>query len=157
MSKRQRNPFRGFVDVMSELNRVQHNWMQHAEEEGGGARTHATAWVPPADIFARGNDLVIRCELAGMRYRDLEVSVSNGVLTISGERHSELDDSKVSYYTRERHYGNFRRTMILPEGIDSREIAAQFENGLLEVTVRGGAGQRSARIDIQLPEDEGNG
>ena len=132
---RTRNPFRGLMDHMSEMARMR----EYAE--GGGQedqrRTHATAWVPTADIFAKGDDLLIRCELAGVEREDVEVSLSGGVLTIDGERRGEPED--VSYYARERYYGHFRRTMNLPEGIDGSRISADFENGLLEVTVQGGA------------------
>ena len=131
-----RNPFRGLMDHMSEMTR-----MREYAEGGLGAedqrRTHATAWVPTADIFAKGEDLVIRCELAGVEREDVEVSLAGGVLTIDGERKGEPAD--VSYYSRERYYGRFRRTMTLPEGVDGDRITADFENGLLEVTVKGGA------------------
>jgi len=133
---RTRNPFRGLMDHMSEMTR-----MREYAEGGLGAedqrRTHATAWVPTADIFAKGEDLVIRCELAGVEREDVEVSLAGGVLTIDGERKGEPAD--VSYYSRERYYGRFRRTMNLPEGVDGDRITADFENGLLEVTVKGGA------------------
>ena len=121
---------------MSEMTR-----MREYAEGGGGAedqrRTHATAWIPTADIFAKGQDLVIRCELAGVEREDLEVSLAGGVLTIDGERKGEPED--VSYYSRERYYGRFRRTMTLPEGVEGDRITADFENGLLEVTVKGAA------------------
>ncbi|MBA2712855.1 MAG: Hsp20/alpha crystallin family protein [Rubrobacteraceae bacterium] len=134
---RTRNPFRGLMDHMSEMSRMR----EYAE--GGGTedhrRTHATAWVPTADIFARGGDLVIRCELAGVEREDVEVSLAGGVLTVDGERRGEPED--VSYYARERQYGRFRRSMNLPEGIKGNRISAGFENGLLEVTVTGGADQ----------------
>ena len=132
---RTRNPFRGLMDHMSEMTRMR----QYAE--GGGPedhrRTHATAWIPTADIFAKGQDLVIRCELAGVEREDVEVSLAGGVLTIDGERKGEPED--VSYYSRERYYGRFRRTMTLPEGVEGDRITADFENGLLEVTVKGAA------------------
>ena len=121
---------------MSEMTR-----MREYAEGGGGAedqrRTHATAWVPTADIFAKDEDLVIRCELAGVERDDVEVSLAGGVLTIDGERRGEPED--VSYYARERSYGRFRRSMNLPEGINGDRVSADFENGLLEVTVKGGA------------------
>ena len=87
---RTRNPFRGLMDHMSEMARMR----EYAE--GGGQedqrRTHATAWVPTADIFAKGDDLVIRCELAGVEREDVEVSLSGGVLTIDGQRRGEPED-----------------------------------------------------------------
>jgi HSP20 family protein len=79
---------------------------------------------------------------------DVEVSLSGGVLTIDGERRGEPED--VSYYARERYYGRFRRTMNLPEGINSNRISADFQNGLLEVTVQGGADHpEPERIQIE--------
>ena len=137
---RARNPFRGLIDHMSEMTR-----MREYAEGGGQAqedqrRTHATAWVPTTDIFARGNDLVIRCELAGVRQDDIDVSLDNGVLSISGERRSELDDEdELVFYTRERYFGNFRRTIALPEGVAASKLEAGFEDGLLEVSIEGGA------------------
>ena len=85
---RTRNPFRGLMDHMSEMARMR----EYAE--GGGQedqrRTHATAWIPTTDIFARGDDLVIRCELPGVSRDDIDISLVNGVLSVSGERRSEL-------------------------------------------------------------------
>ena len=81
---RRRNPFRGVMDTMSEMAR-----MREYAEGGGreeGRRTHATAWVPTTDIFAEGDDLKIRCELAGVGPAEVEISLSDGALTIDGER-----------------------------------------------------------------------
>lgn len=153
MSKGKRNPFRGFMDVVSEMNRTQHQWMMHGDKEPQhGARTHASAWVPAADIYAVGGNLVIRCELAGLRREDVDVSVSSGVLTISGDRHSELDENKVTWYTRERTYGRFRRTMVLPEGITGDDVTAHYENGLLEITIQSGAAANVQHVSISGEE-----
>ncbi len=136
---RARNPFRGLVDHMSEMAR-----MREYAEGGGQAqedqrRTHATAWVPTTDIFAKGDDLVVRCELAGVYQDDIDISLTNGVLSISGERRSELDGEEPTFYTRERSYGNFRRTINLPDGADEGKLDASFVDGLLEISIAGGA------------------
>jgi HSP20 family protein len=139
MSER-RDPFRGFVDSISEWNRMREYGMygpDPAQEEQ--RRTHATAWIPTADIFARGDDLVIRFELAGVKEEDIDISLTGGVLTVSGERKSDLDEEEVHFYTRERSYGYFRRSMNLPEGVDGSKINASFEDGMLELTIKGGA------------------
>ena len=141
------NPFRGIVDTMSEMSRMR----EYAEGGGGqeeGRRTHATAWVPTTDIFARGEDLLIRCELAGVRREDVEISLYGGALIIDGERKGEPETSE--YYARERYYGHFRRRIKLPEDIDRSRISASFEDGLLEVTVKGGVDRHEPeRIEIQ--------
>ncbi|NII09569.1 Hsp20/alpha crystallin family protein [Oleiagrimonas sp. C23AA] len=152
-SKSARNPFRGFMDVMSEMNRVQSNWMRASSEGAQAPRSHDSAYVPPADIFAKGDDLIVRCELPGIRRDQVSVTVSNGVLTISGYRDSQLDNNVV-YYTRERVYGAFRRSMLLPEGVDQDHISASVRNGLLEITVANGAKAKPRNIDIAEDEDE---
>jgi HSP20 family protein len=102
-------------------------------------RTHATAWIPTADVFAGGDDLVIRYELAGVSEEDIEITLTGGVLTVSGERKSDLNEEQVHFYTRERSYGHFRRSMNLPEGVDGSKINASFNDGMLELIVTGGA------------------
>jgi HSP20 family protein len=140
MSERQTDPFRGFLDMTGEMNRMRQMGMygyEAGQEER--ERTHATAWVPTTDIFARGEDLVIRVELAGVDRDDIELTLNDNVLTVSGERRRELDEEEVSFYVSERYYGAFRRSMTLPSGIEEGRISADFDNGLMEVTVRGGA------------------
>ena len=145
MSITRRNPFRGLVDTISEMNRTRERWMTGPETGEDRQRTHMTAWVPTTDIFASNEDLVIRVELAGVRPVDVDVALSSGVLTISGERRSDLDDEEVSYYVRERFYGVFRRTITLPEGIDESKISASFKNGMLQISVQGGAAAAEPR------------
>lgn len=150
MSESHKNPFQGLVDVASEMNRMRqlgHYGYDPGSEER--ERTHATAWVPTADIFARGRDLVIRVELAGVEPRDIALTFQESVLTISGERKRDLGDD-VSFFVHERFYGVFRRNITLPAGIDEDDISADFDNGLVEIIVEGGAtGAEPRRIEIR--------
>jgi HSP20 family protein len=148
MAKNQhRQPFRGLFDAVAELNRMREFWTAGAEVREG--RTHATAWIPTMDIFASGEDLVIRCELAGIGRNDVAISFEHGALTIDGERTGAPDEEGTTYYVRERRYGAFRRTINLPEGIDKGDIAANLGEGLLEVRVAGGCARHEPeRIEI---------
>ena len=148
MDKERRNPFHGVVDAISEWNRMRELGSGRIGPETGHEarrRTHATAWVPSTDIFARGEDLVIRVSLSGVYPEDVEITFSNGVLTVSGERRSELDEGEVTFYVRERYYGALRRSVTLPAGVDEDDISADFENGLMEITVRGAAAPEPPR------------
>lgn len=138
MAKARVNPFRGFVDMISEMQRIREvgrTGLETGPEDR--QRTHATAWAPAANIFARDRDLVIRVELTDVEPKDIDITFSDGVLTISGERGSEADRETVTFYTRELSYGPFRRSMILPEDVDEGDISAAFEDGITEITVRG--------------------
>jgi HSP20 family protein len=148
--QRQRQRFHGLFDTVSELNRMREFWragIDPPQEE----RTHATAWIPRMDIFARGDDLVIRAELAGVPRQDVDISLDHDVLTIFGER-TGAPEEETTYYVRERHYGSFRRTINLPEGTERTSVTAQLEDGLLEITVAGACAARREpeHIDISV-------
>jgi len=148
MGQRRSNPFRGFVDVMSEMNRMRE--VGRSGYDPGyedRERTQASAWVPNADVFARGEDLVIRLELAGVDRGDIEITLHDNTLTVAGERENDLEDG-ISFYVHERFYGAFRRSMTLPAGINEDHISAYSNNGLLEITVEGGATAQAHRIEI---------
>lgn len=146
------NPFQGFVDLMSEFNRAQEQWMLHGQKGGSSAAGEEIPYVPPTDIFAQGRDLFIRCEVPGVRKEEVAVNVSGGMLIVEGYRDSELHDDAV-YYTRERAYGTFRRSMLLPEGVTDDAVEAHFQNGLLQISVRGGAEARSRPVTISGEDD----
>ena len=147
-----RNPFDGVTDFFSELSRMRSIGVHGPTDPGAeqAERTHASAWVPATDIFARGDDLVIRVELAGVDPADVDLGLSSGVLTVSGTRRSGIAEAEeVEFYVRERFYGNFRRLITLPEDTDASQISAEIDDGLVEITVRGAVGsRRSTKIAL---------
>jgi HSP20 family protein len=152
MAEGHRNPFEGVTDFFSELARMRHVGA-YGYEPGHEVRerTSANAWVPATDIFSRDADLGIRIELAGVRPEDVSITFSQGVLRVSGERRTALgtggDDS---FHVRERYSGAFRRAITLPEGCKEEHIEADFENGLLEITVAGAAAaSEPTRIELK--------
>ncbi|MDQ3886586.1 MAG: Hsp20/alpha crystallin family protein [Actinomycetota bacterium] len=158
MSRSRVNPFRGFLDVVSEMDRMRH--LGRTGRDRGAedlAGTSAIAWVPVADIYAVGDELVIRVELSGVDPADVELELAERVLTISGERHTETDQA-ATYYTRERHYGPFRRSMVLPDDVDEDRISATFVNGLAEIRVQGAASSSATnRRRIPFQKQPGTG
>jgi HSP20 family protein len=146
------SPFEGVSDFFSELARMREVG-RHGYEQGyqDRMRTYATAWVPATDIFARQNDLVIRVELAGVHPEDVQLTFSQGILTVAGKRFTELGGAdEDSFFVRERPYGEFRRAITLPAGTQESAISAEFINGLTEITVAGGAsGAEPRRIELR--------
>jgi HSP20 family protein len=152
MDKPHQSAFRGLFDRFAEVNRIREQAL-HPMETSEGKR-HGISWIPVTDIFARGEDIVIRSELAGVRPEDVDVSFSNGTLTIWGERGWEPDPGETTFYVRERRYGTCRRTIDLPDGVERSDISATFQDGLLEVTITGGATARDPdRIEVKTAGD----
>jgi HSP20 family protein len=166
MPDKKERPFRELFDHFAEMQRMR-EYAFHPGEAGGAHRAPEPAWVPTTDIFAHDEDLVIRCELAGVEPDDVELSLSRGVLLIWGEREPRPDQTEdVSYYTHERRFGAFRRSITLPERVTKDRLRASLENGLLEIVVVDGAaeaeherieiGRRDeGRVPIDVEPDEG--
>jgi HSP20 family protein len=93
------------------------------------------AWMPPVEAFERDHRLTVRVELPGMKKEEVGITFAEGVLTIEGERTLENEEKKTEWYRNERTYGKFVRTVALPEGVKATDIKANFEGGVLEITV----------------------
>jgi HSP20 family protein len=97
--------------------------------------TKHAAWTPQVETFRRGEKLVVRADLPGLRKEDVKVEVADGVLAISGERRDELEDNSDGFYRTERHYGQFYRAVSLPDGATGEQCEAHFKDGVLEITL----------------------
>ena len=87
------------------------------------------------DVAEDGKEITLTAELPGLDEKDVEILLSNNVLTIKGEKKSEQEKKEKDYYRVERSYGSFSRTIPLPEGIDADKVNASFKKGVLTVTV----------------------
>lgn len=101
---------------------------------------------PVVEVFERGEDIVIRAEVAGIEPQDLDVRRTDDAVTIRGERRAEQRSGPDGYYHSERRYGAFARTISLPAPVDSARAQARVQHGLLEVVAPrrsdGGPGRR---------------
>ena len=95
----------------------------------------STEWIPDVDIVEKDGVLAIRADLPGMTRNDVTVEVADNVLTIKGERKTDVEDTRDDVYRRERTYGSFLRAFPLPEAIKPEAVKATFANGVLEVKV----------------------
>ncbi|HET7478068.1 MAG TPA: Hsp20/alpha crystallin family protein [Rubrobacteraceae bacterium] len=147
------SPFRGFMDVQGEFDRLFDEMMRNVPWRGSGQRSAKPAtWAPAIDVLTKDGDLLIRAELPGVKQEDVDITLSQGLLTISGKSGAEREEQHGGYYVRERRQGSFRRSIALPEGTDESKIQARFEDGVLEVTVTGAAAiEEPKRIQIEGP------
>jgi len=91
-------------------------------------------WTPTSDLRETNNEFVLTAELPGVKKEDISIELSNGLLTISGERKKEKREGEEGKWHRaERSYGYFRRTLRVPETMKEEDVKATFENGVLEV------------------------
>jgi HSP20 family protein len=94
-----------------------------------------TLWAPQVETIQRDDRLVVRADLPGVNKDDVHVEVENGVLTISGERRNERNEEREGFYRSERSYGQFFRAIPLPDGVQTDQCEAKFNDGVLEISL----------------------
>jgi HSP20 family protein len=97
--------------------------------------TASPTWAPQMELIQKPNALVFRADLPGLKPDEVNVSVEDGLLTISGERKQEHKEERDGFLRTERSYGSFYRAIPLPDGVDEEKVAAKFKDGVLEITV----------------------
>ena len=134
-----RDPFAVLRQMTSELDRFFERPFDTAfrwPSLAATASADVARWAPQIDVFERDNRLVTRVDLPGLKKEDVKVEVTDGYLTISGERKSEQrEEEKDNVYRCERSYGSFYRAVPLPEGAKLEDVKATFADGVLDVSV----------------------
>jgi HSP20 family protein len=116
----------------------------------GAARGADGAWIPPVSIEETQDALLLTAELPGMAADQVELDVEKNVLTIRGEKREARSEEGEGrrYHLWERSHGSFARAFTLPRGVNTDEISAEFDNGLLVIRVPKVPGARSRKIEI---------
>jgi HSP20 family protein len=92
------------------------------------------AWVPVVDIYSNGqHELVLKAELPDMKEEEIELTVEDNTLTLSGEKRLDTEVTEEQFHRIERSYGSFARTFALPPTVDVGRISAQYKAGVLTV------------------------
>ena len=133
-------------DPWSELAGLQRDMQQLMGRVGSGVEE--ANLVPPIDAFRTDEGLVVRIELPGMSPDDIDVSVEEGVLTVSGERREDRNVEDDAWVRRERRYGRFERSFSLPEGTDADSVTANMENGVLEISMPHPPERQPRKIEV---------
>lgn len=105
--------------------------------------------MPAIDVTETDGEIEITAELPGLEEKDVQINVSDNVLTIRGEKKAEKEDKQKDYHVVERSYGSFYRALELPAGVDADKIKADIAKGVLKVTVPKPAARQARRIDVK--------
>ena len=116
---------------------------------GGGNGTTAT-WLPAVDIFEDANGIRLTAELPGVRPEDMKISIENDVLTIHGTKQQVAEENTDTVHRYERTYGTFERSFTLPTTVDAGAIKANYEHGVLTVTLPKAEKAKPKLIEVQV-------
>jgi HSP20 family protein len=125
----------------SEVNRLFNTLL--APESGRAQR-----WTPAMDLVEADDHYVLRADLPGMDESNVSIEINDNVLTVSGERRDEQEQTRQGWHRVERTFGRFSRSLTLPEGIDPDAVAASFDKGVLSITVPKPEQRKPRRVQI---------
>lgn len=126
------DPFRDMMTLRERMNRLFDETYGGKEEESDIKRG---VWAPTVDIHESDKKLVLTAELPGLKEEDVDVNIDGNTISISGKREFEEETKKEDYHRIERSYGSFFRSFTLPSYIDQEKVKAEYDNGLLKVTM----------------------
>lgn len=141
-----------FSSLRAELDHVFNSFL--GRSFGGLPSLSRAGWgellAPSIDLREAANEFVVEAELPGMDEKDVSVTLSNGVLTLKGEKKSEREEKKENYHLMERNYGSFHRSFQLGDALDPDKVSATFDKGVLKVTLpkRAEAAEAEKKIPI---------
>ena len=107
-------------------------------------------WTPALDLYEDKDNVYVRAELPGMKKEDIDVSLHNGSLSISGERKTESEFKDVEVYRSERFVGRFQRTVTLPTLVAADRIKAQYKDGILSITLPKAEEAKPKQINVNV-------
>ena len=137
-------PFTTMDDMFAHLPNLFGRWPQ-------GSTERATEWAPSVDISETEREYLIRATLPAVKKEDVELTVENGVLKLSGERRQQQEKTDEKYHKVESFYGSFARNFALPDAIEISGIRAESKDGVLTIHVpkTGGEAKKPTSIKIQ--------
>ncbi len=108
------------------------------------------AWSPAVDVRESDNDFIVTAELPGLAKDTVDITIENGVLSLSGEKKEEREEGVADSgrHVLERRYGRFQRSFSLPRGVDADNVSAEFSDGILKVTLPKSATAKPRQIKI---------
>jgi HSP20 family protein len=125
------DPFREVVALQGRLNSLFGNLNTETE----GPLTTA-AFAPAVDVYEDEKKVVLKLEVPGIEEKDLDVRVENHTLTVKGERKFEKEEKEENFHRIERRYGSFYRAFALPQTVDTENVDARYEAGVLKLELK---------------------
>jgi len=139
------DPFREVVALQNRMNSLFGNMNNESENP-----LTTASFVPAVDVYEDEKKVVLKLEVPGIEEKDLDVSVENHTLTVKGERKFEKEEKEENFHRIERRYGSFYRAFSLPTTVDTENIAAKYDAGVLklELTKKPEAQPKQIKVNV---------
>lgn len=145
-------PFREFATLQDRINRVFRDSYPGAQDES----LTTSSFAPAVDVYEDEHKVTLKIEVPGIDEKDIDVRVENNTLTVHGERKIEKEEKEENYRRVERQYGSFTRTFTLPQTVDTENVAANYDKGVLKISLPKKAEAKPKQIKVHVGSSQGN-
>lgn len=137
-------PFDRLASLRDEMNRL---WDFSFPSRDSGL---FSGWSPALDVHEDKDSLLVTVELPGMKKEDINISLHDGVLTISGERRQEREQKEGETFRSERYFGKFQRSVTLPSAVNFNNVKASYKDGILTIDLPKAEEAKPKHIEVSV-------
>jgi HSP20 family protein len=145
-------PFREFSTLQDRMNRL---FRESYAGEGRDESLTTSSFAPAVDVYEDEHKVTLKIEVPGIDEKDIDVRVENNTLTVHGERKIEKEEKEENYRRVERQYGSFTRTFTLPQTVDTENVSATYEKGVLKISLPKKAEAKPKQIKVNVGSEKG--
>jgi HSP20 family protein len=143
-------PYREFATLQDRLNRL----FQSSFGESQDSLTTSSSFSPAVDVYEDEHAVNLKIEVPGIEEKDLDIRVENNTLTVHGERKFEKEEKEENFRRVERQYGSFTRSFTLPQTVDSENVSANYDKGVLKISLPKKAEAKPKQIKVNIGSEK---
>jgi HSP20 family protein len=148
------DPFREFSTMQDRMNRMNRLFRESYSPEAPEEALTTTSFAPPVDIYEDEHTITLKLEVPGIQEKDIDVRIENNTLTVHGERKIEKEEKEENFRRVERQYGSFSRSFTLPSSVDSGQVSANYDNGVLKIKLAKKAEAKPKQIKVNVGSEK---
>ncbi|HXZ34187.1 MAG TPA: Hsp20/alpha crystallin family protein [Terriglobales bacterium] len=144
------DPFREFSTLQERMNRL----FRDSFTEGRDESLTTGAFAPAVDVYEDEHNVTLKIEVPGIDEKDIDVRIEDNTLTVHGERKFEKEEKEENYRRVERQYGSFTRSFTLPNTVDTENVSANYDKGVLKITLAKKAEAKPKQIKVNVGSEK---
>jgi HSP20 family protein len=144
------DPFREFTTLQDRMNRLFRDSFGSESQEA----LTSTSFAPAVDVYEDEHNVTLKIEVPGIDEKDIDVRIENNTLTVHGERKFEKEEKEENFRRVERQYGSFTRSFTLPNTVDSEKVSANYDKGVLKITLAKKAEAKPKQIKVNVGSEK---
>ena len=144
-------PFREFSTLQDRMNRLFRETQGNSQDES----LTSSSFAPAVDVYEDEHNVTLKIEVPGIDEKAIDVRIENNTLTVHGERKIEKEEKEENYRRVERQYGSFTRTFNLPPSVDAEKVQADYDKGVLNITLPKKAEAKPKQIRVNVGQSAG--